>query len=90
MYNNTRSHQIVSKNGRLLQLLTEKSGEPVLNYAQAEVLYNIVVLQKDLGLQMPAWLTDKVLAEMRQLAITSLATFTDTPFMQKIRGGNFF
>jgi len=60
----------------------------VRNFAEAESLYNTVALQKELGLQVPDWASDEVLAQMKQMAITSLAAFTQTSFMRKIRGGD--
>jgi hypothetical protein len=87
VYKDEQSVEINANSSSLLRLLTEKTGQPVLNYAQAESLYNTVALQKELGLKMPEWITEGVLAKMRQLAITSLAAFTKTPFMRKIKGG---
>lgn len=90
VYKNNDSVEINANSSGLLRLMTEKTGQPVLNYAQAETLYNTVALQKQLGLKMPEWVTDEVLEQMRQLAIVSLAAFTKTPYMRKIKGGPLF
>lgn len=89
VYKSNWSANINTNSSGLLRTLTEKTGQPVVNFAQAETLYNIVALQKLLGLKTPEWVTDEVLAQMKQLAIDSLAAFTRTPFMQKIKGGRF-
>ncbi|XP_059491022.1 uncharacterized protein LOC132205771 [Neocloeon triangulifer] len=87
VYNSSYSTHINSNHSQLLTMLTEKSGGPIRNYAQAEFLYNILILQKELGLPLPEWASDQVLQSMKQLAINSLAAFTHTKFMQKIKGG---
>jgi len=87
VYSSPFAAQVNSNNSKLLKLLTEKSGQPVRNFAEAEFLYNILILQKKLELQLPDWASEEVLEQMKQLAITSLAAFTQTSFMRKIRGG---
>ncbi|CAB3365834.1 Hypothetical predicted protein [Cloeon dipterum] len=87
VYNSSYSVKINTDNHELLEMLTLKSGQSVENYAQAESLYNTLALQKELGLTLPEWATDEVLERMKQLAIDSLAAFTHTKFMRKIRGG---
>lgn len=54
---------------------------------KAEQLYNILSIQKEVGLMLPDW-TEKVYpAKLLALAERNLAVLTETDYMKRIKGG---
>lgn len=71
----------------LFAYLTKHSGVNVTHIRHVETLYNTLDVQHAAGLQLPAWTESVFPDRMRPLAERTLLTYTETPYMLRIRGG---
>lgn len=89
MYTNppTEIRELNEKNAGLYKYLTKNTGKNISNILDVELLYNILEVERDAGLLLPDWTENVFPDKMLHLFEKSLALFTQTPFMKKIRGG---
>lgn len=75
------------RNAALYKTLTLSTGQNISTILDVEQLYNTLEIEKHAGLELPDW-TETIFPEkMLPLAERSLALFTETPLMKKIKGG---
>lgn len=75
------------RNAALYKTLTLSTGQNISTILDVELLYNTLEIEKHAGLELPDW-TETIFPEkMLPLAERSLALFTETPLMKKIKGG---
>ncbi|GAB0097757.1 lysosomal acid phosphatase [Sergentomyia squamirostris] len=79
--------EINQKNAELYKRLTKETGQNVSTILDVEFLYNTLEIEKNAGLTLPDWTEGVFPDRMLPLAERSLALFTETPFMKKIKGG---
>lgn len=75
------------KNAALYRTLTQSTGQNISTILDVELLYNTLEIEKNAGLELPDWTENIFPDKMLPLAERSLALFTETPFMKKIKGG---
>lgn len=80
--------EINQKNAELYKRLTKETGQNVSTILDVEFLYNTLEIEKNAGLTLPDWAEGVFPEKMLPLAERSLALFTETPFMKKIKGGS--
>lgn len=74
-------------NAELFQYLTEHTGMKVDTIRKVEELYNTLEIEQLQNFTLPSW-TEKVFPNaMKPIAILCLASFTETKFMQRMKGG---
>lgn len=74
-------------NQPLFAYLTKHSGVNVTHIRHVETLYNTLGVQQANGLQLPAWTESVFPDRMRPLAERTLRTYTELPYMRRMRGG---
>lgn len=80
--------QIINqKNAELFRMLTKNTGKNITSVLDVEFLYNTLKIEQDNGLELPDWAEHIFPDKMLPLAIRSLALFTETPFMKRVRCG---
>lgn len=81
--------EMMRQNEELFKMLTRNTGHNVTSITDVEFLYNTLQVEQDAQLALPDW-TEKVFPEkMLAMAKRSLALFTETQFMKRIKGGIF-
>nr|CAI5861561.1 unnamed protein product [Callosobruchus analis] len=74
---------------RLLDHLTKYTGMSVQTIGQVESLYITLDIQRYHNLTLPSWVNDSMMADMKMLAARTLAYYSETEYMKRIRGGSF-
>lgn len=74
-------------NAGLFEYLTKYTGQNVTNILDVELLYNVLEIEQNNGLELPAWTEEVFPSKMRPLAERYLELLTDTPYMKLIKGG---
>lgn len=67
--------------------LTEHTGKNMTTLIDIEFLYNTLEIEDQYGLQLPPWTRKFYNNDMRNIAIRSLALFTDGIIQKRLRGG---
>lgn len=67
--------------------LTEHTGQNIRTITDVELLYNILEVEKQNGLQLPEWTRKFYNNKMREIAARSLAIFTDSTVQKRLQGG---
>lgn len=81
--------EMMRKNEELFKMLTKNTGKNISTITDVEFLYNTLLVEQDAQLALPDW-TEKVFPDkMLPMAKRSLALFTETQFMKRIKGGIF-
>lgn len=75
------------KNGELLEMLSKNTGKDMTTITDVELLYNTLLIEHEANLVLPDWTEDVFPDKMIIFAKRSLALFTETQFMKRIRGG---
>lgn len=79
----------MQQNKELFEMLTKSTGQNITSITDVELLYNTLEIEQNAGLQLPDW-TEKVFpTKLLPMAKRSLALFTETQFMKRIKGGIF-
>ncbi|CAH1985398.1 unnamed protein product [Acanthoscelides obtectus] len=73
----------------LLQHLSKHTGMEIKTVRQVESLYIILHIQRYHNLTLPSWLNDSMMADMKMLAARTLAYYSETEYMKRIKGGSF-
>ncbi|XP_058467681.1 lysosomal acid phosphatase [Malaya genurostris] len=71
----------------LYKTLSRSTGQNISTILDVELLYNTLEIEKNAGLELPDWSETIFPEKMLPLAERSLALFTETPLMKKIKGG---
>lgn len=79
--------ELNAANAPLFAYLAKHSGANVTHIRHVETLYNTLRVQHDNGLQLPAWTESVYPDRMRALAERTLRTYTERPYMMRMRGG---
>lgn len=82
--------KINKENQDLYQYLTEKTGDEINNIAKVETLYNTLSIEQFHNLSLPKWIENLSMDNLHTIAAKHLALFSDTTFMQRMKGGSFF
>ncbi|XP_055384870.1 lysosomal acid phosphatase [Condylostylus longicornis] len=77
------------ENKELYEKLSKYTGQNISNVLHVELLYNILEVERDHGLELPDWTENIFPEKMLPLAERSYALFTETPLMKKVKGGAF-
>lgn len=86
--NGTKEIQSINAiNADLFDYLTKNTGQNVTNILDVELLYNILEIEQNNGLELPAWTEQVFPRKMRPLAERNLELITETPYMKLIKGG---
>lgn len=83
--------EMMKQNQELFKMLTRSTGAKnnISTITDVELLYNTLLVEQDAQLPLPDW-TEKVFPDkMLPMAKRSLALFTETQFMKRIKGGIF-
>ncbi|XP_044765865.1 prostatic acid phosphatase [Coccinella septempunctata] len=89
LFTSAKYKKILEENAELFEYLTEHTGINVDTIRKVEELYNTLEIEELHNFTLPGW-TEKVFpAKMKHLAVLSLASFTETDFMKKMKGGPF-
>lgn len=81
--------EMMRQNEELFKMLSRSTGRNVTTITDVELLYNTLLVENDANLALPDW-TEKVFPDkMLPMAKRSLALFTETQFMKRIKGGMF-
>lgn len=81
--------EMMQQNEQLFKMLTRNTGQNITTITDVELLFNTLQVQHDAQLALPDW-TEKVYPDkMLPMAKRSLALFTETQFMKRIKGGIF-
>lgn len=81
--------ELMKTNEQLFKMLSNNTGHKIVTVTDVELLYNTLKVEHDAKLVLPDW-TEKVFPDkMLPIAKRSLALFTETQFMKRIKGGAF-
>lgn len=86
-YNSEKMKEINKANTDLYKYLTSYTGDNISNVLAVELLYNTLEIEKLHNLTLPVWTQSVFPERMKNLAALSLAVFTDTQFMKRMKGG---
>lgn len=86
-YQSVEIQQLNEQNKELYEMLTKNTGQDMSNITAVEFLYNTLEIEDNNGLTLPAWTKGIYPNTMKSIAARSLAIFTETPFMRKMKGG---
>ena len=89
--NNTYRSQYLKRideeNKELYQYLSDNSGAKIDSILDLEYLYNTLDIEHDHNFKLPAWTKSVFPHKMKDLATLSLAVFTYTDTMKRLKGG---
>lgn len=89
LFSTPKYKKILEDNSDLFKYLTEQTGMEIDTMRKVEELYNTLEIEQLQNLNLPTW-TEKVFpSSMKPIAELSLASFTDTDFMKRMKGGPF-
>ncbi|KAL3289473.1 hypothetical protein HHI36_022896 [Cryptolaemus montrouzieri] len=89
LFKSHKYKKILQENSELFQYLTEYTGENIDTIRKVEEIYNTLQIEELHNLTLPEWTHEVYPDLLKPLAAYSLASFTETDFMKKIKGGPF-
>lgn len=87
IYKSPKILEINEKNKDLYEYLTNHTGSPIKDILAVEFLYNTLEIEKENNFTLPNWTEAVFPDKMKYLASLSLAIFTDTTLMKRLRAG---
>lgn len=79
--------QINQENDEIYKYLSKYTGQDMSNITAVEFLYNTLEIEESRGLQLPFWTQGIYPDKLKKIATRSLAIFTETEFMGRMKGG---
>ncbi|KAG5877574.1 hypothetical protein JTB14_003726 [Gonioctena quinquepunctata] len=73
----------------LMEYLTEKTGKNITNIEDVEMIYNTLEIEMLNNLTLPSWVNETMMNTMRMLGARNLAFYSETQYMQRVKGGVF-
>jgi len=70
--------------------LTEHTGQNMSTITDVEFLYTTLEIEELYGLKLPSWTRNFYNNKMREIAIRSMAIFTDSAIQKRLLGGTIF
>ncbi|KAK9877477.1 hypothetical protein WA026_018586 [Henosepilachna vigintioctopunctata] len=87
LINSSKFKKILNDNRKLLDYLTNHTGMSIDTLREAEELYNTLEIEQSHNLSLPEWTKNIFPISMEPLAALSLASFTETDYMKKVKAG---
>lgn len=89
VYMSDRISKVDEENAELYSYLTGYTGDNITNLLSVETLYNTLQIEEMNNLTLPTWTKEVYPHRMKDNAALSLAVFTETDFMKRIKGGTY-
>lgn len=79
--------ELSDKNQNLFKLLSKNTGDNISNIHDVDILYKILSIEYNAGLQLPNWTHNVFPNKLFPLAKRSEELLTETDYMKKVKGG---
>nr|XP_023026643.1 lysosomal acid phosphatase-like [Leptinotarsa decemlineata] len=79
--------ELEANHKNLMDYLTEHTGQNITNIEGVEDIYNTLEIEELNNLTLPTWVNETLMETMRVLAARNLALYSETQYMQRVKGG---